>query len=178
MSLVRAGRQIVVCGLGGQGILFVSRILAQGAMFDGLEVLTAETHGMSQRGGAVEAHLKMGEFYSSLVRRGSADAVLVLDPSRIEAALTLLGPDGICFANSKDAPIGVRAVDATAESRAMDYALGQNLVLLGFAAAGAPGAFPSQEGLLAALDQVPIEAAREPNRKAFERGVALAAQGT
>lgn len=177
MSGARPGRQLVICGLGGQGILFVSRVLASGAMLDGDEVLTAETHGMSQRGGAVEAHLKLGDFQSSLVRRGSADAVLVLDASRVEAALGLLAEDGICFANAKEGPLGVRVVDATGESRAMDHPRGQNLVLLGYAAAGAPGIFPSQEGLKRAVEKLSPEPAREPNRKAFERGVALQ-QGT
>lgn len=177
MSVARPGRQLVVCGLGGQGILFVSRVLAAGAMNDGEDVLTAETHGMSQRGGAVEAHLKMGDFQSSLVRRGSADAVLVLDASRVEAGLALLGAEGTCFANAGEGPLGVRVVDATGESKALDYPRGVNLVLLGFATAGAPTIFPSQAGLLKALETLSPEPAREPNRQAFERGVALSSQG-
>ncbi len=132
---------------------------------------------MSQRGGAVEAHLKMGGFHSSLVRRGSADAVLSLDPSRIEAGLALLGPDGVCFANATEGPLGVRAVDAVSESRALEYPRGQNLVLLGFAAAGAPNVFPSTAGLLKALEQLSPESARGPNQQAFERGVELSSQG-
>jgi indolepyruvate ferredoxin oxidoreductase beta subunit len=168
-------RQLVVCGLGGQGILFVSGVLASAAMLDGDEVLMAESHGMSQRGGAVEAHLKLGGFASSLVRRGSADAVLVLDPSRLEAALPLLGPDGICFANTTRAEPDIQAIDASGEARSLDHPRGQNLILLGYAATRAPGLLPTREALEASLEKASREAAREPNRVAFERGVTLAA---
>ncbi|RLB26959.1 MAG: indolepyruvate oxidoreductase, partial [Deltaproteobacteria bacterium] len=59
---------IVLCGLGGQGILFMTRVLAQAALDRGLPVMGAETHGMAQRGGSVISHLRLGEVQSSLVR--------------------------------------------------------------------------------------------------------------
>ncbi|MHC5009641.1 MAG: 2-oxoacid:acceptor oxidoreductase family protein [Planctomycetota bacterium] len=174
MSRPAAGRQIVICGLGGQGILFLSRVLAGAAMLDGDEVLTAETHGMSQRGGAVEAHLKLGDFHSSLVRRGSADAVLVLDPTRVEAGVPFLGPDGTCFANAPGPTGDVKSVDATGEARARGLARGQNLVLLGYAAGTSPHLFPSRDALLQSMERLSPEAAWGENRQAFGRGGELA----
>jgi len=55
-------QQIIISGLGGQGVLFVTRILAQAGMEMGLDVLTSETHGMAMRGGTVLAHVKVGGF--------------------------------------------------------------------------------------------------------------------
>ncbi len=174
MTRTRLQRQLMILGLGGQGILYVSRVLAEAAMLDGDEVLTAETHGMAQRGGAVEAHLKLGDFRSSLVRPGSAQAVVVLHPTRIEAAQALLEADGICVANAPQATEGACTVDAYAEAQAMGYPRGQNLILLGRAVAAAPDLFPSRTSLLTSIERRSPEAARAPNRTAFERGFELA----
>ena len=57
---VRPRQQILVSGVGGQGVLFVSRLLAEAAIGKGLSVLTSEIHGMAQRGGTVVSHLKVG----------------------------------------------------------------------------------------------------------------------
>ena len=63
---------IVLGGLGGQGILFMTKVLAQAALKKGLRTMGAETHGMAQRGGSVISHLRFGDVESSLVRTGSA----------------------------------------------------------------------------------------------------------
>ena len=166
-------RQIMICGLGGQGILFLSRVMAVAAMEDGDEVITAETHGMAQRGGAVEAHLKLGAFSSSLVRPGSADAILVLDATRVTRARALLAPDGVCFVNAPEPIEGVHALDAAAQARALEHPRGQNLILLGFAVATAPDLLPSQEGLRASLERHSSADLSARNREAFEHGLSL-----
>ncbi len=56
---------IVLCGLGGQGILFMTKVIAQAALDKGYQVLGAETHGMAQRGGSVISHLRLGEVQNS-----------------------------------------------------------------------------------------------------------------
>lgn len=173
-AAARPPRQIVFCGLGGQGILFLSRVLAAAAMWDGDEVLTAETHGMAQRGGAVEAHVKLGDFRSSLVRPGSANAVLVLDPTRLEAGLPLLAPGGACFVNAPGPLAGAVTVDATAAAHALGHPQGQNLILLGFAFARAPDLFPSRSALIASLEANAPKPARVPNRAALDRAIELA----
>jgi len=71
-------QQIVISGVGGQGVLFVTRLLAEAAIRKGLPVLTSETHGMAQRGGTVISHLKVGPFASPLIRTGHADVLLAL----------------------------------------------------------------------------------------------------
>ena len=71
-------QQIVISGVGGQGVLFVTRILAEAAIMKGISVLASETHGMAQRGGTVLSHLKVGNFSSPLIRPGNANGLLAL----------------------------------------------------------------------------------------------------
>ncbi|MCJ7684480.1 MAG: 2-oxoacid:acceptor oxidoreductase family protein, partial [Desulfobacteraceae bacterium] len=66
----------VLSGLGGQGILFMTKLLARSAVNKGLKILVAETHGMAQRGGSVVSHLRVGDVKGSLVRAGSAHILL------------------------------------------------------------------------------------------------------
>jgi len=68
---------IVVCGVGGQGLLTMARLLAEAALARGMDVAAAETHGMSQRGGSVIVYLRIGEkVYAPTFSRGQADMVL------------------------------------------------------------------------------------------------------
>ena len=71
---------IVIAGVGGQGIITLTRILAQAALTEGYDVKTSELHGLSQRGGSVETHLRFGkEISSPLVRQGGADLIISLE---------------------------------------------------------------------------------------------------
>lgn len=72
---------ILVVGVGGQGALTTAHLIARSAMKAGLNVLVAETHGMAQRGGSVEVHVRIGEVYSPLIPDCGADIVLALEPS-------------------------------------------------------------------------------------------------
>ena len=69
----------VLCGLGGQGILFMTKVLSETALRKGYNVMGAETHGMAQRGGSVVSHLRLGDVKGSLVSNGSAHLLLSLD---------------------------------------------------------------------------------------------------
>jgi len=73
---------IVLCGVGGQGVLSLAAIIAKGAMMEKLHVKQAEVHGMSQRGGAVIATMRISseEIYSDLIAEGSADMILSMEP--------------------------------------------------------------------------------------------------
>ncbi|MGL1894267.1 MAG: indolepyruvate oxidoreductase subunit beta [Spirochaetaceae bacterium] len=73
---------IVLCGVGGQGILSLANIIAKGAMMENYHVKQAEVHGMSQRGGAVIATLRISteEIYSDLIPHGAADMILSMEP--------------------------------------------------------------------------------------------------
>ncbi|MBP2678177.1 MAG: iorB-2 [Deltaproteobacteria bacterium] len=143
-------QQIVLSGFGGQGILFLSRLLAEAAIAGGFPVLTSETHGMAQRGGVVVSHLKVGGFYSPLVRAGRADMLLVLKEENVPLHREFLADGGALIVNAPlppDAGPGVRvhALDADALALSAGAPHAVNLILLGFALAriggGAAGGF-------------------------------------
>jgi len=71
---------IVIVGVGGQGLITITKILAQAALMAGFDVKTSELHGLSQRGGSVETSLRLGpKVYSPLVRQGGADLIISLE---------------------------------------------------------------------------------------------------
>jgi indolepyruvate ferredoxin oxidoreductase beta subunit len=78
-------QQLIISGLGGQGVLFITKLLAGAAMAEDLPVFTSETHGMAQRGGNVISYLKIGDFSGPLIRPGRPTAS---SPSR-QRALTI-----------------------------------------------------------------------------------------
>lgn len=88
---------IVLCGVGGQGILSVAAVIAQAAMDSGLRVRQSEVHGMAQRGGAVQAHLRLsdGPIHSDLVPLGAADMILSMEPLEALRYLSYLTVGGI-----------------------------------------------------------------------------------
>lgn len=94
--------QLLVAGVGGQGIIFITRLLETAALARGLSVIGAETHGMSQRGGSVASHFKVGDYHSPLVRRGTADVLIAMDESEAYRNLTFVRPGGLVFVNARD----------------------------------------------------------------------------
>lgn len=82
--------QAVVAGVGGQGVLFVSRALSTAVEPKAGSILISEVHGMAQRGGAVVSHLKAGPFSGPLVSPGQADLLLALDPGEAVRNLSYL----------------------------------------------------------------------------------------
>ena len=133
-------QQVVLSGVGGQGILFLSRLLAEAAIAGGLPVITSETHGMAQRGGVVVSHLKAGGFDSPLVRAGRADLLLVLKEENVPLHREFLADGGALIVNAPFPPdAGPRArthaVDADALALSAGAMHAVNLILLGFALA-------------------------------------------
>jgi indolepyruvate ferredoxin oxidoreductase beta subunit len=93
-----AGRvvNVVFAGLGGQGVIKASDILADVAFRDGRDVKKSEIHGMSQRGGSVSSDVRYGEeVLSPMVPEGEADFLVVLAPDQVENNLHVLRPGGI-----------------------------------------------------------------------------------
>jgi len=90
-------KNIIIAGVGGQGILTIASIIDLAAMNIGLQVKQAEVHGMSQRGGAVESHLRISdsEIFSDLIPRGKADLILSIEPMESLRYLPFLSNDGI-----------------------------------------------------------------------------------
>ncbi|NLX65599.1 MAG: indolepyruvate oxidoreductase subunit beta [Bacteroidales bacterium] len=90
-------KNIIIAGVGGQGILTIASIIDLAAMNLGLQVKQAEVHGMSQRGGAVESHLRISseEIYSDLIPLGKADLILSIEPMEALRYLPFLSPEGV-----------------------------------------------------------------------------------
>lgn len=87
---------VVIAGLGGQGVLKASDILAEAAFRAGLDVKKAEVHGMSQRGGSVTSDVRFGAgVLSPMVPTGEADYLLVLSMDQVDNNRPLLSPDGV-----------------------------------------------------------------------------------
>jgi indolepyruvate ferredoxin oxidoreductase beta subunit len=86
---------IVIAGLGGQGVLKASDIVADAAFRAGFDVKKSEVHGMSQRGGSVTSDVRFGrEVFSPMVPPGEADYLVVLSPDQVENNLWQLRPGG------------------------------------------------------------------------------------
>ena len=91
---------ILLCGVGGQGTVLASKLLAATAGGAGLKVHSAETIGMAQRGGPVTSHVRIGEdAYSPLIPKGSADLIIAFEPSEAVRNIDFLKPDGAVIVN-------------------------------------------------------------------------------
>jgi len=90
-------KNIILAGVGGQGILTIAAIIDLAAMNLGLKVKQAEVHGMSQRGGAVESHLRISdnEIFSDLIPKGEADLILSVEPMESLRYIPFLSEKGI-----------------------------------------------------------------------------------
>jgi len=88
--------KILIVGVGGQGVILCSNILAHAALKTGHDVKKSELHGMAQRGGSVTTHVIYGpKVYSPLVEEGYADVILALSNDEIERVKHYLKPDGV-----------------------------------------------------------------------------------
>ncbi|MCK4797431.1 MAG: indolepyruvate oxidoreductase subunit beta [Spirochaetes bacterium] len=86
---------ILFCGIGGQGVLKASEVCAWAALYDGYSVKKSEVHGMSQRGGSVESHLRFGhKVYSPLIPEGKADFLVSFFKDEHDRLLHFLKKDG------------------------------------------------------------------------------------
>ncbi len=150
-------QQIVISGVGGQGVLFITRLLAEAAIIKGLAVFTSETHGMAQRGGTVLSHLKVGDYSSPLIRPFRADGILALQPSSLSQHGSYLKPSAWVVVNSPGAiALGsdwsIFTVDADRLALKINNPKAVNLVLLGFAMAAI--AERSEGGLFCSLGDI------------------------
>ena len=89
-------KNIIIAGVGGQGILTIATILDLAAMHAGLNTKQAEVHGMSQRGGEVQTHLRIsdGEIFSDLIPMGQTDLILSVEPLEALRYLPYLKANG------------------------------------------------------------------------------------
>ncbi len=95
-------KNIILCGVGGQGTVLASRLISAAAMARDIPVLSAETIGMAQRGGSVFSHLRIGEgVYSPMIARGEADLLLGFEPGEAVRMLSFLRPGGQVIVSSR-----------------------------------------------------------------------------
>jgi len=126
-------QRIVVSGRGGQGILTLTRILAEAAATAGHEVITTETHGMAQRGGAVLSTIKVGPFHGPLVAAGEAEVGLFLHVESLPVHGHYLRRDAAVLVNTLH-QAGQKSVDADGLASRAGEPRAANLALLGYAA--------------------------------------------
>ena len=164
-------QQIVISGVGGQGVLFVTRLLAEAAIAKGLSVFTSETHGMAQRGGTVLSHLKVGNFASPLIRSRQADGLLALKAENILQHRSFLSRTGWIVVNrheSVDASEGnpLYEINATGLAGAIANPRAVNLILLGYALAAVSSATNGNGALFCRFDDIRAVLARRMEGKA------------
>ncbi len=94
---------IILAGVGGQGVLSVAAVISRAAIQDGFTIRQSEVHGMSQRGGAVVAHMRLSrnEIESDLIPMGNADFVLSMEPLESLRYVAYLKPEGKLITASK-----------------------------------------------------------------------------
>jgi len=147
-------QDIILAGVGGQGILSIAYVIDHAALADGLFFKQAEVHGMAQRGGAVQSHMRLsdGTIWSDLIPKGGADMILSVEPLEALRYLDHLRPDGVVVTSStpyrnipdypdiekvleavRKAPRNV-VVDSEKLAREAGTVKAQNVVLLGAAA--------------------------------------------
>ena len=180
---------MIISGVGGQGVLLVTRIFAAFALREGFPLICSEDHGMSQRGGRVMTHRKIGDFNSPLVKRGSADILLSLEKTEAYKTLYYLRPSsngrdgGLCFINAPDPNYmkqeieiflkenGIETHVFGADQLSTEMGSGQsaNIALIGFATAHPRFPF-SHDKLRDAIEQVTATKFRDISLKIFEKG--------
>jgi len=181
---------VLIVGVGGQGTILASNVLGQASLNEGLPVRGAETHGMSQRGGSVETHIRIGGTYGPLISPGTADLLISFDLLEAVRYHHFLKEDGTIVTNTgmivptsvfqqnlevptEEALFAqlsgrtVITVDAAGLAQEAGSILSQNVVMLGAASEYLPFSVESLKNAIAGL--VPPKTV-EINLKAFDLG--------
>ena len=181
---------VLIVGVGGQGTILASNVLGEACLQEGLPVRGAETHGMSQRGGSVETHIRIGGQYGPLISPGTADLLISFDLLEAVRYHHFLKEDGTVVTNTgmivptsvfqqnlevpteealfaQLAGRTVIAVDAAGLAEEAGNILSQNVVMLGAASDYLPFSVESLKNAIAGL--VPSKTV-EINLKAFDLG--------
>jgi len=95
-------KNIILCGVGGQGTVLASKLIAAAAMKKGIPVMSAETIGMAQRGGSVFSHIRIGEhLHSPMIAKGTADIIIGFEPGEAVRMLPYLKKGGQVVVSSR-----------------------------------------------------------------------------
>lgn len=185
-------KDIILCGVGGQGILSIATIIGQAATVSGINLKQAEVHGMSQRGGDVQSNLRLSTepIWSDLIPQGKADLIISMEPMEALRYLPYLSPDGTIVTSSKplvnipnypdeaslmaelDSMPSVVKLDIENVARELGMPKAANMVLLGMAAPFLDILSVDQlRNAISVIFARKGEAVVEANLKAFDRGV-------
>lgn len=186
-------KDIILCGVGGQGILSIATIIGEAATKAGVNLKQAEVHGMSQRGGDVQSNLRLSTepIYSDLIAQGCCDVVISMEPMESLRYLPYLSKNGVIVTSNKpfinisnypeetalfaelDAlPNDVIKLDIEQVAKDAGNARGANMVLLGMAAPFIEIVTVEQlRSAIATIFARKGEAIVEANLKAFDEGV-------
>ena len=101
--MVEMKKDIILCGVGGQGILSIATIIGEAATKAGVNLKQAEVHGMSQRGGDVQSNLRLSteQIWSDLIPKGSCDLIISMEPMEALRYLPYLSKNGVIITSSK-----------------------------------------------------------------------------
>lgn len=186
-------KDIILSGVGGQGILSISYIICSAALSEGLNFKQAEVHGMSQRGGAVQANLRISDsaINSDLIPEGCADLILSVEPLESLRYVHYLSPNGAVvssiapFVNITDySPIdgildkiaSIRnhvLIDSEAIAKLAGSAKSENMVMLGAAADYIGLPLESLKAQISTLFSAKGEKVIESNIRAMELGLKI-----
>ncbi len=147
---------IIITGIGGQGTVSIGHILGKAFNQEGYSFLAAETHGMSQRGGSVVFHLRLGEVKAPIIGKGMADIIISGEPMEALRVIDYLKPGGIVITNThgilspvaaqlgmkypslddilnhiKEWPSKLYSIDTGKIASELNLKRGENLILLG-----------------------------------------------
>ena len=181
---------VILAGVGGQGVLAVATIIAQAAVDEGFAVRQSEVHGMAQRGGAVLAHLRIsdGKIAGDLVPQGGADVIISMEPLESLRYTAWLGPKGTIitaaepFVNignyppPEDVYAAVnqfpfkRIIETAALAKEAGLPKAVNTVMVGAASPFLPLKKESLENAIAAKFAAKDASVVEANKKAFQLG--------
>lgn len=181
---------MILCGVGGQGVLSLAAIIAKASLSAHLNVRQSEVHGMSQRGGEVSSHLRIGdeEIVGDLVPSGTADLIISMEPMESLRYLNYLKPNGIVITASepvknisnypdvnavyaKIAEIpGSICLDAESLAEAAGSRRASNMVLIGAASSFLPLETDGLQNAIRETFASKGESIVETNLKAFDAG--------
>lgn len=187
---------IILSGVGGQGILTIAAVLDTAALDQKLHVKQAEVHGMSQRGGAVQSHVRISDkpIYSDLIPLGKADIILSVEPMELLRYLPYLRPEGWLitdsepFINNKNYPDSESlfkeieshtnsiVINATEIAKNIGNSKAANMVLLGAVSALLPIKEAALLDAIKTLFQRKSDRIIQLNLEAFQAGKDVAAE--
>ena len=187
---------IIIAGVGGQGILTIAAVLDTAALSENLFVKQSEVHGMSQRGGAVESHVRISDtpVHSDLIPEGKADLIIAVEPMESLRHLPYLKKGGtlltdtqtfentgnypdkkVLFNTIEKFPLHLM-LDATEEAKTLGNSKVANMILLGAASVLLPLKEKSLTQAIETMFSTKSEKMTALNLEAFYKGKELAYQ--